>query len=57
MPSDIRHGGRRGSICDYRVKCGKKDIFRDAVKYKCTIFIKENQKNYDKKLRLVPPNI
>ena len=50
-------GGRgRGAIVNWRVKCGKKDVFSDYVKMNCRIFIKENQKNFKQKLKLVAPN-
>lgn len=56
MPSDMRGGRGRSAIVNYRVKHGKKDVFSDATKFKCTIFIKEHQKEYPQKLKLVPPN-
>jgi hypothetical protein len=56
MPSDRRGGRGRGSIVNWRVKCGKKEVFSKPMKVDCTTFIRENQKKYDKKLRLIPPN-
>lgn len=56
MPSDQKRGGRRTAIYNWRVKAGKKDVFSDEKKLKCEIFIRENQHEYTKKLRLVPPN-
>ena len=56
MPSDRMGGRGRGSIYNWRVKCGKKEIYSNPVKFACKIFIKENQKNYPQKLKLVSPN-
>ena len=56
MPSALRGGRGRSAIPFYRVKCGNKEVFKDFVKYKCTIWIKEHQKEYDLKLRLIKPN-
>jgi len=56
MPSDMKGGRGRSAIVNWRVKCGNKDVFSDQTKFKCTIFIREHQKDFDKKLRLVCPN-
>lgn len=56
MPSDIKGGRGRSAIVNWRVKCGKKDVFSDPVKFKCEIFIRDNQASYKQKLRLVSPN-
>lgn len=56
MPSDVKGGRGRSAIVNYRVKHGNKEVFSDPVKFACTIFIKEHQKDYDKKLKLIPPN-
>jgi len=56
MPSDIKGGRGRSAIINYRVKAGNKDVFSDAQKFKCKIFIKEHQKEYPQKLKLIPPN-
>jgi hypothetical protein len=56
MPSDIRGGRGRSAIVNYRVKCGKKDLFDNQQKFVCIIWIKEHQREYNKKLRIVPPN-
>jgi hypothetical protein len=56
MPSD-KHGGRgRSAIYNWRVKCGKREVYSDPVKFSCTTWIRENQKNYPQKLKLVKPN-
>lgn len=45
MPSDMKGGRGRSAIVNYRVKCGKKDVYSDAQKFKCTIFVREHQKD------------
>jgi hypothetical protein len=50
MPSDLRGGRGRSAIYNWRVKCGNKEVYSDLVKFSCKIWIKENQKHYDKKL-------
>jgi hypothetical protein len=56
MPSAMRGGRGRSAIPDWRVKAGKKEVFSNAVKFKCTIWIREHQKEYPVTLRLIPPN-
>jgi hypothetical protein len=56
MPSDKKGGRGRSAIYNWRVKCGNKEVFSDPVKFKCAIFIREHQKDYDRKLRLISPN-
>jgi hypothetical protein len=55
MPSDKKEGWGR-SFHNWRVKCGRKDVYSDPVKFKCSIFIREHQSEYPSKLKLVPPN-
>jgi hypothetical protein len=51
-------GGRgRSAIYNWRVKAGKKEVFSKPTKFECKIFIKEHQKDYHDKLRLIPPNM
>ena len=57
MPSDIRGGRGRSAIYNWRVKAGKKEVYSDPTKFKCKIFIKENQKNFYDKLKLIEPNM
>jgi hypothetical protein len=56
MPSDMKGGRGRSAIVNYRVKAGNKDVYSHQTKFKCKIFIKENQKDYKEKLKLIPPN-
>lgn len=56
MPSDLKGGRGRGGIYNWRVKCGNKEVYSDPVKFKCEIWIRDNKKQYDKKLRLIQPN-
>jgi hypothetical protein len=56
MPSDIRGGRGRSAIYNWRVKCGKKEVFSDPVKIVCSTFVRENKKKFNQKLKLVPPN-
>ena len=57
MPSDIRGGRGKSAIYNWRVKAGKKEVYSDPTKFKCKIFIKENQKNFYDKLKLIEPNM
>jgi hypothetical protein len=56
MPSDKKGGRGRSGIYNYRVKCGNKEVFSDPVKFKCEIFIKDHQKEFKQKLKLINPN-
>ena len=56
MPSDRRGGRGRSAIYNWRVKRGNKEVYSDPVKQQCRIWIKENQKLYDQKLKLISPN-
>jgi hypothetical protein len=56
MPSDLKGGRGRSAIYNWRVKCGPKEVYSNPVKFQCKIWIKENQKLYDKKLKLISPN-
>jgi len=56
MPSDKMGGRGRSSICDWRVKAGKKEVYRGDSKFDCSMFMKSNPKVNGKKCKLVPPN-
>lgn len=59
MPSDMRGGQGRSAICNWRVKCGKKEVFSHERKMKCREFIRDNESSkilFPHKLRLIPPN-
>jgi hypothetical protein len=56
MPSAKIGGRGRSAIPDWRVKAGKREVFSDPVKFKCSIWMKEHRKDYPMKLRLIPPN-
>ena len=55
MPSDKKKGGRRTEIRDWRVKAGNKEVYTNARKFQCEIWMRENKDSY-RKLRLIPPN-
>lgn len=57
MPSNMIGGRGRSAIYNWRVKAGKKEVFSKPTKFECKIFIKEHQKDYHDKLRLIPPNM
>jgi hypothetical protein len=56
MPSDKIGGRGRSAIVNWRVKCGKREVYSNPVKFKCAIWIRVNQKDYKQKLRLIAPN-
>jgi len=58
MPSSLKGGRGRSSIPNYRVKEGRKkgEIYSSFKKIDCTEFIREHQKEYREKLRLIDPN-
>jgi len=56
MPSDIKGGRGRSAIYNYRVKCGNKDVYSHHQKFNCRNWIKENQKLFPQKLKLINPN-
>ena len=59
MPSDKMGGRGRSAIYNWRVLAGKKEVFSDPFKRKCTQYIRDNDgKDKDGvKLRLISPNI
>ena len=56
MPSDMRGGRGRSAIYNWRVKCGNREVFSRPVKMDCKIFIRDHQKEYPQKLKLISPN-
>lgn len=57
MPSPRRKGGRRTEIHLWRVKVGKKagEVFSGS-EGDCRQWVRDNQKDYSVKLRVIPPN-
>lgn len=57
MPSPRRKAGRRTEIHEWRVKAGRKrgEEFAGS-KADCVQWIRDHQKDYAVKLRVVPPN-
>ncbi len=57
MPSPRRKGGRRTEIGHWRVKVGKKagEVFSGS-EGDCRQWVRDHQKDYPTKLRVVPPN-
>lgn len=59
MPSDMRGGRGRSAIYNWRVKCGKKEVFSHPKKVECRNFIRDNEGKtilFRYKLRLIQPN-
>ena len=57
MPGDKSHSRGRGSIHNWRVKAGRKDVYSREKKIDCENFIRDNKGVLNgKKLRLIPPN-
>jgi hypothetical protein len=57
MPSPRRKAGRRTEINVWRVKVGKKagEVFSGS-EGDCRQWVREHQKDYRVKLRVIPPN-
>ena len=56
MPSDLKGGRGRSAICAWRVKAGKKEVYRGKSKVDCKEWMRKNKKVDGKKCRLIPPN-
>ena len=56
MPSDHYGGRGRNIIYNWRVKNGKNEVFSNPNRGNCVQWIRDHQKEYTKKLRLIPPN-
>lgn len=58
MPSPLKCGRGRSSIPKYRVKEGRKkgEVYSSFKKIDCEEFIREHQKEYRERLRLIEPN-
>ncbi len=56
MPSDKHHGRGRSSIVSWRVKAGNREVFSAEKEGACDAWVRENQKLYRNRLRVIPPN-
>jgi hypothetical protein len=56
MPSDKRGGRGRSAIGAWRVKAGKKEVYRGVNKADCSEFIRGNKKIDGERCYLVAPN-
>jgi len=58
MPSDKKSRTRgRTAIYNWRVKCGKKEVFSDPQKGNCAQWMRDNAERFTGKLCLIPPNL
>lgn len=56
MPSDKKGGRGRCSISAWRVKAGKKEVYRGINRNDCQRWMREHRKVNGNKCRLIPPN-